>query len=190
LVNWTVAVDLDEQPAGVVNTDERFGLLVVNVKPVPDDSIIVITSALLGRSPPKPVNSFAGLSNEFDHNIECRSMASEKFVEFANLIDRAGVAIEKEAISRIILGESMAHERIGEGVRHIVPGIHVHLCLLAQICLRLHDLPEDIAGRDRRDVVFGRESACLSALARSWRSDQKDSSNLLGLAKAQRRRPS
>src|SRR5947209_3578451 len=128
-------VDTDEQTLLRVVADERRGLLVVDLEPVPDRLRLVVvaleqlTAAAVahtlrrrrvevqmpdvpavtaGAAPGQPAYDLVVVDHELEHHVERRVRRQQQVVEGLGLRHVAREAVEQEALGRVVLREPVA----------------------------------------------------------------------------------
>ena len=162
-------VDLHEHTPVIVNVDQRRSLITVDLETVTNNTLVIVTAALFGRSLAQTFDDNVGISNQFHNNIKLRAMSGQVFVELTNLICGAGVAIEKESAFGVLLRKTGTDQLVGERIRNVVSRVHERLSLLSQFGFILHVAAKNITGRDSGDRVdIGKTNRLGSFTGAGW----------------------
>jgi hypothetical protein len=91
------------------------------------------------------------------------------------LIDRPGVAVQDETVSRVGLADAVLDQLVRQLRRHEVAGIEVPLGLQTQLGALFDVLPEQLTGGDLRDPELLGELRRLRPLTGARRPEQNNS---------------
>ena len=68
-------VDLHEHTPVIVNVDQRRSLITIDLETVTNNTLVIITAALFGRSLAQTLDDNLGISNQFHNNIKLRAVS-------------------------------------------------------------------------------------------------------------------
>ena len=111
---------------------------------------------------------------ELEHVLERVALLLEDRVELVDLGRGARVAVEQEALRGVRLGQAVAHQAVGQLVRHVLAGVDDRLDLEPERGLVAHVGAEDVAGGDGRDAEVLGDLLGLGALARAGRAEDEE----------------
>ena len=172
-------VHLHELAARAVVVDDCFRLTMVGLEALLDRLGLIVGAAFELRALREPLaREVVGQLQEQDDRERLVDLFEQR-VERFTLRDRAGVAVEDEA--GVCLQELVADERDRDLVGDELALVEQRLDLLAELGAARACSPIEVTCRDVRNLVFGRDSLRLRALARPLRSQDED---------VQRRNPS
>ena len=160
---------------GAVNLEQGRGLLGVDAESDPDGVLVVVGPALDLGPLEQPGHDLVDIGQQRDHGVQRPAVGRQLGVQSPDLGDRTGVAVQQEAVLAVGLSEPGGHDRVGEVVADVAAGVHDGPQLVGQRCLGGLHGPEDVSGRDRRNVVVLRDQAGLRALARTGRAHDEKS---------------
>jgi len=163
---------LHEVAARAVMVDDRLGLLVVAREPRVDRRRGVVGPPLAHRAFHEPLARPRIVEREQQDDRERPVDLVEQLVERLRLRQCARETVENEAAARFqkLFADELDRDVVGDelavGEQRLDPP--------AERRAALDRSAIEIAGRDVRDLVLGRDLLCLRPLARSLRSQDED----------------
>ena len=112
---------------------------------------------------------------ELHDRVELEALVLQDLAERTGLRRVAREPVEDEALLGVRVTEAVTHHADGDLVGDQVTRVHVALRLETELGLLLQVLPEEVAGRDVRDVQPLGHPLRLGSLARTRRTNQNES---------------
>jgi len=163
---------LDEVAARAIVIDDRFGLLVVVRKPCVDCRGRVVGPPLARGALREPLAGRRIVEREQQDDRRQPVDVVEQLVECLGLRQRPGEAVEDEAVPG--LQQLVADELDRDVVGNELAVGEQRLDAPAEIRAARDRGSIEIAGRNVRDLVLGRDLLCLRPFSRSLRSQDDD----------------
>src|ERR1700728_1747440 len=201
LLHRTGGVDAEQNALVRVERDQRLGLLLVHIQPVPDRLLTVVVAleqlaaAVItvlaarrrieqdvphvaappaGPPPGEPPDHLVVVHHELHHQVQPGVPLGQHLLQRLGLGHVPREPVEQETGLRVVLLQPVGDHRDRDLVGHQVPAVHVGLGRAAKFGAGAHVVPEDLTCRDRRDRQVGGDELGLRPLARTGGPDEDD----------------